>query len=220
VTLPRQPPLYPAAERDLETGARTLGTPLGGETAARLLAYAALLIRWNRAYNLTAIRDPRAILARHLLDSLSIRPWVRAPRLLDVGTGPGLPGIPLALADPGLHVTLLDANGKKVRFCRQCVMELGLTNVEVVQARVESYRPARGFDSVTTRAFADLHAVVRSCLPLLVPGGRLLAMKGVAPGPEETEALRAAGLQVEVQRLQVPGVDEERHLVQVCPRDP
>ncbi|MCU0234743.1 MAG: 16S rRNA (guanine(527)-N(7))-methyltransferase RsmG [Thermoanaerobaculales bacterium] len=182
MTLPPQPPLYPAAERDLETGARTLGTPLGGETAARLLAYAALLIRWNRAYNLTAIRDPRAILARHLLDSLSILPWVRGPRLLDVGTGPGLPGIPLALADPGLSVTLLDANGKKVRFCRQCVIELGLTNVEVVQARVESYRPARGFDSVTTRAFADLHEVVRSCL--------------------------------------VPGVDEERHLVQVCPRDP
>ena len=191
-----------------------MGVPLRAGTAGRLLAYAALLIRWNRAYNLTAIRDLRGIVARHLLDSLSIVPWVRGPRLLDVGTGPGLPGIPLALANPGLLVTLLDANGKKVRFCRQCVLELGLPNVEVVQSRVEAYRPAERFDSVTTRAFADLPEMVRLCLPLLAPGGRLLAMKGVAPGADGA-ALRAVGLEVAIHPLCVPGIDEERHLVEI-----
>jgi 16S rRNA (guanine527-N7)-methyltransferase len=208
--------LYPGAEQDLEDGTQALGAPLPAAAGAGLLAYAALLLRWNRAYNLTAVRDPRAILARHLLDSLSILPWVRGPRVLDVGTGPGLPGIPLALAAPGLAVTLLDANGKKARFCRQCVVELRLSNVDVVQARVESYRPPRGFDSVTTRAFADLREVARLCLPLLAPGGRVLAMKGVAPGPE-VDALRREGLGVAVYPLRVPGVDEERHLVEICP---
>jgi 16S rRNA (guanine527-N7)-methyltransferase len=208
-------PLLPSGlEAELQGGAHALGVALPPGAGARLLRYVALLLQWSRAYNLTAVREPRAVVARHLLDSLSILPWVRGPRLLDVGTGPGLPGIPLAVADPGLSVTLLDSSGKKVRFCRQCVMELALPNVEVVQSRVESYHPNRGFDSVTTRAFADLSEVARLCLPLLAPEGRLLAMKGVAPGAE-TASLRAAGLGVSVHPLRVPGVEGERHLVLV-----
>src|SRR5512139_4349355 len=113
----------------LRQGLAGLGLSLPDDRVDRLIGYVALLARWNAAYNLTAIRDPAQMVPRHLLDSLAILPWVRGPRLLDVGTGPGLPGIPLALADPALRVTLLDANGKKVRFCRQAVAELGLGNV-------------------------------------------------------------------------------------------
>jgi 16S rRNA (guanine527-N7)-methyltransferase len=208
------PPLPSTLEADLQAGAQALGLVLAPGAGERLLRYVALLLQWNRAYNLTAVREPRSIVARHILDSLSILPWVRGPRLLDVGTGPGLPGIPLAVADPSLSVTLLDSNGKKVRFCRQCVMELALPNVEVAQSRVESYHPSQGFDSVTTRAFADLAEVVRLCLPLVGSGGRVLAMKGVGP-TVEADALRAAGLEVTVHPLRVPGLDEERHLVEV-----
>lgn len=198
----------------LHRGLADLGLALPDDRRHRLLAYVALLARWNAAYNLTAIRDPADMVPRHLLDSLAIRPWVRGPHLLDVGTGPGLPGIPLALADPDLRVTLLDANGKKVRFCRQAVAELGLGNVAVVQARVETYRPDTEFATITARAVADLPSLVTSVRHLLGPASTLLAMKGVLP-TAEIAALEAEGFVVSAHRLTVPGVDAQRHLIEI-----
>ena len=198
----------------LVQGLSTVGLALPADRVQGLLAYVTLLSRWNEAYNLTAVRDPAAMVPRHLLDSLAIRPWVRGPRLLDVGTGPGLPGIPLAIADPALEVVLLDANGKKVRFCRQAVVELGLGNVEVVQARVEAYRPMEGFATVTARAVADLPSLLAASGHLLGPNSTLLAMKGALP-LAEIEMLRAKGLAVTAHRILVPGVTGERHLIEI-----
>jgi len=198
----------------LARGLEALGVALPPPQVAALLGYLALLARWNAAYNLTAVREPAEMVPRHLLDSLSIRPWVRGSRLLDVGTGPGLPGIPLAIADPALQVVLLDANGKKVRFCRQAALELGLRNVEVVQARVEAYIPALPFDTLTARAVADLPSLLASVGHLLGPRTTLLAMKGALPAPE-VERLRQEGLVVTTHRLDVPGVGGERHLIEI-----
>lgn len=198
----------------LRRGLAALGLALPDDRVERLLGYVALLARWNAAYNLTAVRDPAEMVPRHLLDSLAILPWVRRPRVLDVGTGPGLPGIPLAIADPRLHVTLLDANGKKVRFCRQAVMELGLDDVEVVQARVEAYRPAEGFATITARAVADLPSLVAAVRHLLAADTTLLAMKGALP-EAEIVALRDEGFSAASHRLQVPGTAAERHLVEI-----
>lgn len=199
----------------LAQGLEALGQALPAPQVDTLLGYLALLARWNAAYNLTAVREPAEMVPRHLLDSLAIRPWVRGPRLLDVGTGPGLPGIPLAIADPEWQVVLLDANGKKVRFCRQAVLELGLRNVEVVQARVEAYTPALPFDTLTARAVADLPSLLTSVGHLLGPRTTLLAMKGALPAAE-VELLRKEGLVVATHRLEVPGVGGERHLIEVC----
>jgi 16S rRNA (guanine527-N7)-methyltransferase len=204
----------PDLSTPLRQGLAALGIDLPDDRTDRLLAYVALLVRWNAAYNLTAVRDPAEMVPRHLLDSLAILPRVSGPRLLDVGTGPGLPGIPLAIADPTLRVTLLDANGKKVRFCRQAVIELGLDNVEVVQARVEAYRPAEGFATITARAVADLPSLVAGVRHLLGPDTTLLAMKGALPEAEMAR-LRAEGLSVSARPLQVPHVQGERHLIEI-----
>jgi len=198
----------------LHRGLADLGLALPDDCVDRLLAYVALLSRWNLAYNLTAVRDPAEMVPRHLLDSLAILPWVRGPRLLDVGTGPGLPGIPLALADPGLRVTLLDSNGKKVRFCRQAVNELGIGSVEVVQARVEAYRPDTEFATITARAVADLPSLVASVRHLLAADTTLLAMKGASP-QAEIVVLRGEGFSATSHRLLVPGIEGERHLVEI-----
>ena len=201
----------------LTRGLAALDLALAPPQVEALLGYLALLARWNAAYNLTAVREPAEMVPRHLLDSLAIRPWVRGRRLLDVGTGPGLPGIPLAIADPALQVVLLDANGKKVRFCRQAALELGLRNVEVVQARVEAYAPAEPFDTLTARAVADLPSLVAAVGHLLGPRTTLLAMKGALPAAE-VDLLRQQGLAVAAHRLAVPGVGGERHLIEIACR--
>jgi 16S rRNA (guanine527-N7)-methyltransferase len=201
----------------LAEGIARLGLGLDPSRQERLLAYLALLARWNRVYNLTAVRDPAAMVPKHLLDSLAVLPHVRGPRLVDVGTGGGLPGIPLALARPELQVVLLDSNAKKVRFVTHALLELGLTNAEAVHARVEVYRPAAGFDTVIARAYSSLSAYVEAAAPLCAAGGRLLAMKGAYP-QEELTAL-PPGYRTHVQRLEVPGLDAERHLVCIM-RDP
>jgi 16S rRNA (guanine527-N7)-methyltransferase len=198
----------------LRKGLDALGLALDPAAIGRLLAYVALLDHWNRAYNLTAVRDPAEMVPRHLLDSLAILPWVRGPRLADVGTGAGLPGIPIAIARPDVAVTLLDSNGKKARFCRHAAMELGLPNVVVVQARIEDHRPPEPPTTVTARAVADLPGLVAATRHLLTAGAQLLAMKGVPPADEIAD-LRARGLAVVVHRLAVPGVEGERHLVAV-----
>jgi len=188
---------------------------LSAALAAPLLEYLRLLHHWNRSYNLTAIRDPQAMVAWHLLDSLSLVPFVEPVRTLaDLGTGPGLPGIPLALALPELQVTLVESNGKKARFLREVVRVLALDNVQVMQARIEAFDAPGRFAAITARALDTLAGIVAVGGHLLAEGGQLLAMKGAYPHAEI--AALAQGWQVSaVHRLRVPGLEAERHLVMV-----
>ena len=204
-----------ALERLLAAGLRELPLEVDAERQGRLLAFLGLLEKWNGVYNLTAVRDPAEMVTLHLLDSLAVLPHVRGERLLDVGAGPGLPGIPLAIVAPGRRYTLLDSNGKKVRFMRQAVLELGLQQVEVVQARVESYRPDAPFDTVISRAFASLREFVGLAGAHCAPGGRLLAMKGQYPEAELAE-LPPGWRAVAVHRLAIPGLAAQRHLVELA----
>lgn len=183
---------------------------------APLAGYVALLARWNRVYNLTSVRQPEDMVFRHILDSVAVLPWLCGPRVLDVGSGAGLPGIPLAIVRPDCQFYLLDSNGKRTRFMQQAVTELGLTNVQVVQARVEAYRPAELFDSILSRAFATLADMLHGAGHLCAPGGRLLALKGVYPD-DELAAVPADYAVIGVQRLAVPGLTAERHVVHLAP---
>ncbi|HET8729799.1 MAG TPA: 16S rRNA (guanine(527)-N(7))-methyltransferase RsmG [Moraxellaceae bacterium] len=201
----------------LHDGIAELGlTDLPAGTEDRLLAYLALLVKWNGAYNLTAVRDPAQMLVKHLLDSLSVLPHVKGETLIDVGTGAGLPGLVLALARPALRVTLLDSNGKKVRFLRQVIAELGIGNAEAVQSRVEEF--AGHYDVVTSRAFATLADMVEWSGHLAGESGEFLAMKGVHPA-EEIAALPAGFRATSVVSLTVPFLEEARHLVHIVHDD-
>ena len=196
----------------LESGLDELGLPRA--LAPRLLDYLALLARWNQANNLTAIREPREMLVKHLLDSLAMAPYVRDERLADLGTGPGLPGIPLAIARPGLRVALVESNGKKARFLREAVRALGLGNARVLESRAEAVDEPAAFDVVTARALDRLAGILAVGGHLLAPGGRVLAMKGVRPDDEIAE-LPAGWQATAVHALRVPGLAAERHLVEV-----
>lgn len=197
-------------EDELRRGMQALG--IDDAMAPALLAYRDLLVRWNRVYNLSAVREPVAMVPRHLLDSLSVLPWLPSGALLDVGTGAGLPGIPIALAQPDRSVTLLESNGKKVRFIRQACLELGLDNVVIAAARLESFTPAEPFDGIICRAFTDAAGFWQGVVRLLAPGGKALAMKGRRE-TEELAALDQAGVSCRWQPLVVPGLDAERHLL-------
>lgn len=187
---------------------------LADDAIDRLLAYHGLLMKWNKAYNLTSVREPEAMISRHLLDSLSVLPYIQPASLLDVGTGPGLPGMVLALVQPELPVTLLDSNGKKTRFLTQVKMELSLSNVQVVHSRLEQWQPGHGFAQISSRAFATLAEMVAKSAHLLEPGGRFLAMKGLYPH-DEIAALPPGYLLTAVHTLQVPGTEGARHLVEL-----
>jgi 16S rRNA (guanine527-N7)-methyltransferase len=211
--------------RELADGAAELGVALDSQQLDRLVRYAELLQRWNRVHNLTAI-EPGQTLTLHLLDSLSIVPSIEsrlkgrgAPRVLDVGAGGGLPGIPLAIARPELHLTLLDKVQKKVAFLRQAQVELKIRNVEVEHARVEDYR-ASPFDMIVARAFASLAELVRLTRPLVADGACWCAMKGTLPEAEIEELAREQpGVRVaQVVKLNVPRLDAERHLILIEPR--
>ncbi|MGH8455697.1 MAG: 16S rRNA (guanine(527)-N(7))-methyltransferase RsmG [Stenotrophobium sp.] len=201
----------------LEAGVRELNLELPASAFEQLLNYQAELQKWNAAYNLTAVRDPSQMVTRHLLDSLALLPSLsRLPspvsRLLDVGSGAGLPGIVLAIVRPGLNVTTLDSNGKKTRFMRHAARTLDLANVEVVENRVEAYAPAVPFECIVSRAFASLADFFDKTAHLLAPGGQWMAMKGKLDVQELAGI--PAGIQIrETPRLQVPGLDEERHVV-------
>jgi 16S rRNA (guanine527-N7)-methyltransferase len=199
----------------LERGLATLGTALPRERQESLLAYLALLYKWNRAYNLTAIEEDRAV-ESHLLDSLAILPFVPAGALLDVGSGGGLPGIVLAIVRPETPVTLLDGNSKKASFLRQAAIELKLANLAVHGGRVEQYHPGSGFAAILSRAFAELADFVALSKHLLAEGGVWLAMKGVLP-QEEIARLPDDARVDAVHPLAVPGVDGKRHLVVMRP---
>ena len=198
-------------DKMLARGLTAMELKLPASTSVRLIRFLALLEKWNRHYNLTAIRDPEQMVGRHLLDSLAILPHLYGARVLDIGTGAGLPGIPLALAQPQLQFTLLDSNAKKLSFVRQALHELEIANATTVQARVEKFEPEQKFDTLTARAFSSLAELAAGSAHLCVPGGRILAMKGVFP----QEELAAVGedYRKQVKTLTVPGLDAERHLV-------
>jgi 16S rRNA (guanine527-N7)-methyltransferase len=197
----------------LQQGLAAMGIALPEAAIAQLADFAALLGKWNRVYNLTAIRDAGQIVTHHLLDSLAILPHLSAVNTLaDIGSGGGLPGIPLAIARPGLEVTSIETVNKKASFQQQARIELRLSNFHPVCARVEEVRREGGFDGVVSRAFAELSDFVRLSGHLLSPGGRLYAMKGVYPD-EEIARLPEGFAVVEALELQVPGLDAQRHLI-------
>lgn len=203
-------------EQRLATGVAEFSFTVSPQAQQQMLKYLALMLKWNKAYNLTAIRDPNDMVDKHLLDSLSVAPWIKGPHLLDVGTGGGVPGIPLAILLPDLHVTLLDSNSKKTRFLSQVKAELGLINVTVVHSRIELYPPTQPFEQIISRAFSALDLFVRLALPKLAGGGQLLAMKGHIP-QEEMSLLKVEGMQLDVIPLAVPMLADVRHLVLIKP---
>ncbi len=199
-------------EQPLAAGIAALGLALPDGAEAKLLAYLALLDKWNRVYNLTAVRDVERMVSHHLLDSLAAVPYFQCETVLDVGSGGGLPGIPLAIARPELRVTLIDSIAKKTAFLLQAKAELGLANLNVVTGRVENFRPETGFDVITSRAFSDLREFVTLTRHLHKPGGRWLAMKGLYPNEEI--ARLPDGVRVSADHaLAVPGLEASRHLI-------
>ncbi|HBE91413.1 MAG TPA: 16S rRNA (guanine(527)-N(7))-methyltransferase RsmG [Gammaproteobacteria bacterium] len=201
----------------LHSGVESLGMSVSDKMPARMLAYIDLVGKWNRVYNLTAVKGRRNLLIRHLLDSLTVRPHLCGVRILDIGSGAGMPGIPLALAAPELELVLLDSNAKRIRFLRQVVAELALDNVTLVQQRVQEYRSTEKFDTLVSRAYASLADMIESSGHLLSDDGCIIAMKGIWPG-DETTAI-PEGFHIDrVIDTHVPELNEQRHLV-LCRRD-
>lgn len=202
-----------SGERDrLERGLQELAISSAPGTVERLLSFAGLLRKWNRAYNLVSAADLQVLVPRHLLDSLAIQPYLKPGSLLDVGSGAGLPALPLALADPTLDCTLLDSSGKKIRFLRHVKRSMALDNIQPMQVRAQDFQSARVFDNITCRAFGSLAEYAAAVRHLAGPGSRLLAMKGRLPSEELAEL--PPWLKVDaVERITVPDLHGERHLV-------
>lgn len=194
----------------LASGLAEMGVSADAATQQKLLDYLALLEKWNKVHNLTAVRDPAEMVTLHLLDSLSVLPYLDGDSLLDVGSGAGLPGIPLALLRPELRVTVMDSSHKKASFLRQAKAVLGIANLQVVCGRVEEYRPDGKFAQIVSRAFSDLGEFLRLSRHLLAEGGAWLAMKGVHP---YDELAQLKDMRCEVLPLRVPGLEAQRHLV-------
>ncbi|MDO7901044.1 16S rRNA (guanine(527)-N(7))-methyltransferase RsmG [Pseudomonas sp. K1(2024)] len=204
----------PQHAEELSTGARQLGVELNQQQHAQLLAYLALLIKWNKAYNLTAVRDPDEMVSRHVLDSLSVMPFIHSDtqRWLDVGSGGGMPGIPLAILHPQKHITVLDSNGKKTRFLTQVKMELKLDNLNVIHSRVEEVKPEQPFCGIISRAFSSMENFTNWTRHLGDAKTQWLAMKGLHPA-DELVALPADFTVESEQALTVPGCQGQRHLL-------
>ncbi len=200
----------------LKTGLSQLGLDLDNEKIEQLIQYLLLLDKWNKAYNLSGIKEVQRMVAYHLLDSLAIVPYIDGNIILDVGTGAGLPGVPLAICFPEKRFLLLDSNGKKTRFLFQVKMELGLDNVEVFHNRLETFQSQEQIDIVLCRAYATLSKVVSQCSHLIKPDCKLLAMKGQYP-EEEIAELPSSFRFVRTNELGVPGVDGTRHLIEIVP---
>ncbi len=205
-----------SSEYAIARAVASMGLHVPEGAAGHLDAYVNLLAKWNRVYNLTAVRNRDAVVTRHILDSLAILPWLQGPRVLDVGSGAGLPGIPLAVARPHLHFSLLDCNQKRTRFLIQAIADLGLNNVEVIRCRVEDYQPGARFESVVSRAFAALSEMLLVAGRLCATGGRILAMKGLCSETELAEIPADYAL-VGVYPLKIPGLNATRQLVHMTP---
>ncbi len=198
----------------LMRGLDDLGFQWSEESCAKMLAYRKLLEHWGKTINLTAVMHPSEMITRHLLDSLSIATYVQEQNVVDMGTGAGLPGIPLAIMQPWQSWCLVDTNGKKVSFLREAVRQLKLQNVQVVKSRIENFKPEFLFPAATARAFASLSEIADNAAGLRQPGGQVWAMKGRYP-TAELENLPPAYSVVGVRKLLVPGLQEDRHLVQL-----
>ncbi|KZY29274.1 16S rRNA methyltransferase G [Oleiphilus sp. HI0081] len=196
----------------LSDAAEKIGITLNEEQNGLLLDYLELLIKWNKAYNLTAIRDPEEMLIKHLVDSLSIAPYIKGQDIADIGTGPGLPGIPMAILFPEKRFLLVDSNGKKTRFLTQSKITLSLANIEIVHGRVESVAQDKQFDQIMSRAFTALDNMVKLCKHLLTEKGEFLAMKGLHP-KDEINALPIDYHVKNAIKLCVPACEEDRHLI-------
>ena len=204
--------------QQIARGAAAMQIALSDEQLNALLSYLELLNKWNQAYNLTAIREPERMVNLHMLDSLAVHPFVQeASNIIDVGTGPGLPGIVLAIMNPHKSFTLLDSNGKKTRFLFQARTALNLSNVTIVNDRVEAYHPQKPFDMIVSRAFASLADMTGWCHHLRAENGCFLAMKGQYP-VDEIKAIEDEYQVVASDAIDVPGVDGERHLLRLMPR--
>ena len=212
-------------ESDLSSGLNQLGLNCSLAVQAQLRDYVHLIDKWNRVYNLTSVRDPAEMVTRHLLDSLAVLPYLRGTRVLDVGTGAGLPGIPLAIVSlaienkevrPEREFVLLDSNSKKTRFVQQAISELGLTNVQVVHERAESFCPTSLFDVVVSRAFASIADMLKTSGQHCASDGMLLAMKGTDPGKELQDTPEGFAVDA-VHPLKIPGLEGQRHLVCLKP---
>ena len=202
-------------QQDLQAGLQQLKLDCSSQQLEKLLQYLELLQRWNKAFNLTAIRDPLQMVRLHLLDSLAIHPYIQGVKsIIDVGTGPGLPGIPLAILNPQVNFTLLDSNGKKTRFLFQAINELKLPNASEINHRVEAYKPNQLFDAVISRAFSSISDMLNQCEHLISDQGCFLAMKGKKPDSELSQMTKAYKV-VEVNEVNVPLVDSERHLLKI-----
>ena len=202
-------------QQALELGIKTLGLSCSSQQIQQLLAYLEMLQRWNKAYNLTAIREPIQMVRLHLLDSLAIHPYVQGVKyIIDVGTGPGLPGIPLAILNPDTNFTLLDSNGKKTRFLFQAINDLSLANVKEINHRVEKYQPEQSFDIVLSRAFSSISDMLTQCDHLVSDSGCFLAMKGKKPDSELSQITKDYKV-VDLSHINVPQVDSERHLIKI-----
>lgn len=205
----------PHNQQALELGIKTLGLSCTSQQVEQLLAYLEMLQRWNKAYNLTAIREPIQMVRLHLLDSLAINPYVQGVKhIIDVGTGPGLPGIPLAILNPDINFTLLDSNGKKTRFLFQAINDLSLANAKEINHRVEQYEPEQLFDIVLSRAFSSISDMLTQCDHLVSDSGCFLAMKGKKPNSELSQITKDYKV-VNLSQINVPQVDSERHLIKI-----
>lgn len=199
-------------KNQLTSGLASLGIACEEQQQIKLLSFIDLLSKWNRVYNLTAIKEPARILTHHILDSLSIAPFIAGQRILDIGAGAGLPGIPLAIVLPGREFFLIDSNNKKSRFMQQARSELNLDNVNVEHSRVEHYMPDILFDTVISRAFASLDKIAKLSAPHCTEDGLILAMKGVYPEQEIKEISNSFEIKA-VHKIIVPGIDAERNLI-------
>jgi 16S rRNA (guanine527-N7)-methyltransferase len=198
----------------LKTGLERLGIEPNPSLVDNYLKYIELLAKWNKAYNLTAVKEPEAMLKRHVLDSLSVLTFIQGPRCLDVGTGPGLPGMILAMAQPDIHWSLLDSNQKKIRFLRHLKVELDIGNVDIIQSRIEDFKPEAIFDTVICRAFAPLNRMLKQTQHLIYPGNQLLAMKG-KQAKAEIEQLDGGDFLIKLNNLQLSDEESPSNLIQI-----
>lgn len=196
----------------LQDGMKNLGLSPHPNGIAKLLDYLSLMVKWNKTYNLTAIREPEKMLTHHLLDSLSVVPHLQGEAIIDIGSGAGLPGIPIALSKPETHVTMLDSNQKKTTFIRQACIQLTLNNASVTSERAENWKPEKNYDVVISRAFSDLATFIQVAGHLCLSGGRMYAMKGTYPHDEISQIPASVNVE-QIIPLAVPGLEAERHLV-------
>lgn len=198
----------------LMQGSESLSLTLSSQQAEKLVGYVERIDKWNKAYNLTSVRDPEQMMVKHILDSIAVAPFIDGKRIIDVGTGPGLPGIPLSVMLPDSSFTLLDSLGKRVRFMKQCAFELGLNNVTPVHSRVEDHKPDQPYDIVLSRAFASLKDMLHWCEHLVDSSGVFVALKGQFPQSEIDEVSDHFRIE-SVKALSVPDLEGERHLVNI-----